>query len=256
MQSYTRRQLKQDQFAVATKDAVHWTVEHRKTLTIVLVLLGILALAAIGGFAYIQKQNGVASLEYGAAMRTYTSALRAKDAPVSPDEATYTSAVDRAKAANKQFASIADRFGMTKAGKIARYMAGVTALEAGDNKAAEDDLKKASGGEKDISALSKYALASLYRSTNRENDAVQMYKDVIDADSATVPKATAQLELAGMYETEKKNGEAAKLYEDLKKNSSKESGLQEVADAKLKLLQGSTNSGPASVPAQAATPKK
>ena len=238
MQSYTRRQLKQDQFAVATKDAVHWTVEHRNTIIVALVVLGVIAVGSLAGYAYVQKQNDVASLEYGAAMRIYTSALRAKDAPVTPDEQTFTSAGDRAKTAYTKFSSIAERYGMTATGKMARYMAGVTAIEAGDNKTAEETLKKAESGGKEVAALAKFALASLYRSTNRESDAIKMYREIIDLEASTVPRATAQLELAALYESEKNNGEAAKLYQDLKKNSSKESGLQEVADAKLKLLQG------------------
>jgi tetratricopeptide (TPR) repeat protein len=248
---YTRRQLKQDQFAVATKEAVHWTVEHRNALVTVLVIAGAIALLAFGGFLYLQNQNQKASAEYGAAMRLYTSPLRPKDAPATPEDVSYTTATDRAKAANKQFASIADRFGMTKTGKMSRYMAGVTAFEAGDNKAAEETLKKAEGQGKDVSALAKFALASLYRSTQREDDAIKMYRDVIDLDAETVPKATAELELAALYESQKNNGEAAKLYEDLKKNSTKDSGLQEVADAKLKALQGGSTT-----PANAPAPRK
>ena len=85
MRAETRHQLKQDKFSRATIGAaeatVHWTVEHRNTIIVALVVLGVIAVGSLAGYAYIQKQNDVASLEYGAAMRIYTSALRAKDAP-------------------------------------------------------------------------------------------------------------------------------------------------------------------------------
>ena len=51
---------------------------------------------------------------------------------------------------------VADKYGMTPDGKISRYFAGLTYMEAGQNGLAESTLKQvASGWNADLAALAK-----------------------------------------------------------------------------------------------------
>jgi hypothetical protein len=216
VQSYTRHQLKQDKFAIATKEAVHWSVEHRGTLTAIISIAIIGILAYVGWTIYIADREQKASIQMAQAMRIYESPLRTADQPVNPDMKSFGSISERAKAAHEEFMKVANDHSITKNGKFARYMAGVTAMQAGDSTKAESLLKESSGYSKDIATLSKYALASLYQQQNKEADAVRMYRDVIAADTTAVPKVTAQLELAELYGP-KQPAEAAKVYEEIVK---------------------------------------
>jgi predicted negative regulator of RcsB-dependent stress response len=235
VRSYTRQQLKEDKFAKAITDQMHWTAEHRNTMIIAVVV--VVALLAGGYFAWEQmrKRDDEASMAFGKAMRVYTSPLATAGQAPPPGTTTFNSAKERSAAAQKEFQKVADEYPSTRNGKYALYLTGITAMEAGDTKKSEEILTKVAGeGDKDISSLAKFALASLYASQNKEADAVRMYKEVIQADAATVPKTTAQLELASYYET-KNPTEAVKIYEEIQKSEEaarKANAPKETKDAK------------------------
>ena len=218
MRSYTRHQLKEDKFAKAITEQVHWTVEHRNTMIIAAVVLLVVVVGGYITWYKMRENDDQASAALGVAMRTYTAPLRTPEQPVPPDTKSFGSAKERSEAAHKEFQKIADEYSSTRNGKYALYLAGVTAMEAGDSKNSEETLKKvADTRDKDISALAKFALASLYVSQNKEADAVRMYTEVVQADANAVPKTTAQLELASYYEAAKKPAEAVKIYEEIQK---------------------------------------
>ena len=64
-------------------------------------------------------------------MQAYQTPLAQPGQQVPPGVKTFASVADRAKAANTLFTAAADKYGMTPAGKLSRYFAGLTAMEAG-----------------------------------------------------------------------------------------------------------------------------
>jgi len=227
---YTKRQLKEDRFKASAAEAVHWTEEHRRTLIIGVIALVVVVAAAVGGWAYIQHQNDKASLEVGQALRTLSAPIVTPGQPVPPGTETFTSIKDRAAAARKKFLAIADHYSLTASGKYSRYMAATAAIDAGDNAAAESELKSlAAQRDRDAASLAQFALASLYRNTGRNSDAIQIYKDLAEKPTDTVPKGAAQLELAGMYEITQP-AEAVKLYESIQKADPKSVAAQIASD--------------------------
>jgi lipopolysaccharide biosynthesis regulator YciM len=97
---------------------------------------------------------------------------------------------------------------------------GLASLQLNDNAAAEHSLQEAAGSSNaDLAALGKLALASLYRSENKDSQAADLYKQLIDKPTLTVSKATAQMELAGFDESRQKPDEAKKLYEQVQKEN-------------------------------------
>ena len=83
----------------------------------------------------------------------------------------------------------------------------------------------------DLAPLAKFALASTYRGEGKESNAIQLYKELIDHPRATVPKSTAQIELAAMYETTQP-AEAARIYEQIRKDEPTSAAAQ-VASTRL-----------------------
>jgi TolA-binding protein len=67
--------------------------------------------------------------------------------------------------------------------------------------------------------LGKLALASVYRAENKDTLAADLYKKLIDSPTITVSKATAQLELAGFYDSRQKPEEAKKIYQQVEKEN-------------------------------------
>jgi len=219
LQSYTRHQLKQDKFATFVGKEMQLASANRKTILAAVIVVGVVLIALAGIMLYINSRDDKASLALGNGMRTYTAPLRAPEAPVSPDVKSFTSAKDRAQAAVKEFNQVATEYSGTRNGKFARYMAGVSAVEAGDMKLAEQNLSEASSfRDRDLSALAKFALASIYRDSQRDSDAIRLYQELIEINSVAVPKSTAQFELAALYEAKQQPGEAAKVYEQIQKD--------------------------------------
>ena len=240
MRAETRRQLKQDSFSRVTIEAAektaHWSVEHRSTLIVSAIVVAVALAVGIGGWYYLNDQDQKASLELSIAVRTTETPLRPADAPEQPDFPSYTSAKARSEAAQKQFQAIVDKYPHTHSADMARYFLGVTAAALSDNNTAERDFKEvASSGNKDVSAVAKVALASLYGQTNRPKDAVPLYQELINKPTASVSKVTAQLQLAELYQNSNQPLDAKRLYEQVKKeNPGNEAG--QLATQKLTQL--------------------
>jgi TolA-binding protein len=236
----TRHQLKQDAFSRVTIQAAektaHWTVEHRSTLIISVAAVAIVLAAGIGGWYYLSAQDEKASLELSQAVRTMETPLRPAGTPEQPDYPSYTSAKDRYQAAQKQFQDIVNKYPHTHTADMAHYFLGVTAVDLSDNAAAERNFKEvASAGNKDVSAVAKFALASLYGETNRSKEAIPIYQELINKPTTTVSKVTAQLQLADLYQNSNQPLDAKRLYEQVKKdNSGNEAG--QIATQKLAQL--------------------
>ena len=224
MRAETRHQLKQDRFSKVTFEAAgnaaHWSEEHKSTL--IAAAIGAVAIAAIafGGWYYLNSQDEKASAEFSTAVRTWETPLRPAGVPPQPGSDSFASAQERATAARKQFQAIVDKYPRTHTADMARYFVGLASAQLGDNAAAERSLQEAAhSSNADLAALGKFALASVYRAENKDAQAIDLYKQLMDKPTLVVSKATAQLELASFYESRQKPDEAKKLYDQVAKEN-------------------------------------
>jgi predicted negative regulator of RcsB-dependent stress response len=227
VQSYTRHQLKEDKFKEASLHALEAAQAHRKQITVISVIVLVIVVAAGAVFYWRTHQQDVASAAIGEAMNTYNAPIRAAGAPVTPGQLSFSSAEQRAKEAEKQFQSVADKYGSTQAGKTAAYMAAVSALDAGDYASAEPKFKALSESRhQDLASLAKLGLASVYESTNRNADAIKIYSDLMAHPTESVSRERAQFALASLYESSDP-AQAKKMYEQLA--SDKSPGVAQIA---------------------------
>jgi tetratricopeptide (TPR) repeat protein len=215
----TRRQLKEDKFAATAQGAAEWAAVHRRLVVCVIGGIVVLVLATTGFLAWRSRQIDQANEELAAAMRTFNAPLGAQATQQDPGTPAFNSAAERAKAAARLFQEIADKHSMVAPGKIARYMYGIALLQQGDKTNAEQEITKAAdSGDKDLAALAKMSLASIYRDSNRQGDAARIYKDLADHPTASVSKSTAQLALADMYEKTDPQ-QATTIYQQVQKEN-------------------------------------
>jgi len=220
----TRHHLKQDAFSRVTIDAAErtadWSVAHRSTLIISAVAVALVLAAVIGGWYYLSAQDEKASFDLSRAVRTMDTQLRVPGTPEQPDFPTFTSSKDRAQAAQKQFQAIVDKYPHTRTADMAHYFLGVTAANLSDNTTAERNFKQViSSGSREVSAVAKSALASLYGQTNRVKEAAALYQELINKPTASVSKVAAQLQLAELYQHSNQPLEAKRIYEQIKKEN-------------------------------------
>lgn len=238
MQRYTRRELKQDKFAETAQGTYNWALGHSKAVVFTVIATVAVVLIGAGAWYYNNERGQHASEQLGKALRTYSAPLRPAGAPAQPGVPSFTSVSERGVAAHKQFADLAASYPHTPAGRAAHYFAGVSSIDAGNNADAESTLKDAaSDSGPEVSALAKFALAALYRSSGRPDAAIRLYKELIDKPMMSVPKITAQLELASALET-KQPGEAIKIYEQIQTEGKV---AKEKAEAQAKLNKNSAN---------------
>ena len=224
MRAETRHQLKEDRFSKATLHAaeqtVHWTVEHQSKLLIAGIVVAVIALIGFGGWYYMNSQDEKASIELGGATRILEQQVRPAGVPAQPGFPSFASAQERATEARKQFQAIVDKYPHTRTADMARYFVGLTSSQLGDHAAAERNLQEvAKSANKDLAALAKFALASVFRAENKDAQAIELYKQLIDKPTTTVNKITVQLELAQFYEGRQKPDEAKRIYDQVQKEN-------------------------------------
>jgi predicted negative regulator of RcsB-dependent stress response len=236
----TRHQLKQDRFSRATIDVaektVHWSAAHRSKLIVAgIVLLAVVALG-LSSWYYQNLRDQAASLQFSRAVQTLDTPVRPPNMPAQPDNPSFASINERATTAHKQFQEIIDRYPHTRAASFAHYFLGVTSADMGDYAAAERELQGvASYHNADLSALAKFALAAVYRNTNRDRAAIDLYKQIVAKPTSTVSKVMAQMELAATYETANQPSEAKRTYQQIQKENPSSQAAQ-MASAKLQAL--------------------
>jgi predicted negative regulator of RcsB-dependent stress response len=220
VRSYTRHQLKENAFAETTADTISWAVDHRSKLTAAAIAVAILAALVLGGWAFINYRNQQASQELSQALLKYQAPIRPAGEPASPEVLSYASGAERAKAANAEFMAVADKYSFTRNGRMARYFAGITLHDMGDNAGAEKQLQQVAGSsfDKETGSLAKLALASIYQDTGKTQQAIDLLKGLMEKPTTSVGKTTAQFELANLYENNHQPLEARKIYEQMQKD--------------------------------------
>lgn len=204
------------------------------------VVVAIVLAVGIGAYAYVNYRNQQASQELSNALLKYNAPVRPAGEPASPSQLSYTSGEERAKAANTDFARIADKYSFTRNGRIARYFSGITLHDMGDNAGAEKQLQEVgSSWDKETASLAKLALASIYQDTGKTQQAIDLYKALMEKPTTTVGKTTSEFELANLYETNHQPLEAMKLYEQMQKDYPT-SPIGQMASQKLQTLRPPT----------------
>jgi tetratricopeptide (TPR) repeat protein len=213
--SQTRRALKQDKFVMATQTSAGWVGEHRSSvIRASIAVVVVLALVVVGVVVYTQRSDAAESA-LGAALDVYSTPLVQPGVP--PQQKSYATGAERARAANAQFVQVASNYGWLSAGAKAHYFAGLTYETLGQTASAESELKAASGAwDGNLSSLAKFALAGFYHQTSRDAQAIDLYNGLVAKPTDSVPLYTAQLALADLYSAAGKQEQAKALWAKVK----------------------------------------
>ena len=223
MDQQTKAALKQDKFVTTTTHGLEWASQNRHSVIVTsAIVLAVILVLVIAGVVY-NSRSTAASAAFGNAMQTYQTPLAQPGQPVPPGVKTFPSAAERAKAANAQFLQVADKYGMMPDGKNALYFAGPDhdgsrAEPAGGGHAEEG---RRTHGTAIWRRWRKFSLAGLYRTTGRDQQAIDLLKQLSNKPTTTVPAGLAKLQLADLYEAQGKTAEARNVYAKLKDKDAK-----------------------------------
>jgi predicted negative regulator of RcsB-dependent stress response len=227
----TRHALKKDKFAQATASSVSWVSGHRSGVLRWAVSILVVVLLGVGALIYWNMRSTAADVALGAALDTYGSPLTPAGAPA--ENGVYATASDRSKAANAQFAAIAQQYGWLPEGAKAHYFTGITYEELGQNASAETELKTAANSwDRNLANLAKLALAGLYHQTARDSQAIDLYNALVAKPSDSVPATMAQFDLADLYAAAGKQEQARAIWAKVK-DADKDGDAGRIAAQKL-----------------------
>jgi len=219
---YTRHDLKQDKFATSAAEAVSEVVEHRSGIVKIVAVFVVLALLGGGIYFYMSSREEQATNALGQALVTYNAPVVPPGTQKEGSMTTFNSEQERLIASKNAFYNISDQYGWTGSGQYARYLAGLTEKELGNYKVAEDQLRALSNTRRrELASLAKYALASVYRDENRDQDAINLLQTLIEKPSVSMPKANAQFALADIYVSEHQPDKAKVIYDQIARDNPK-----------------------------------
>jgi len=215
MARISRKELKTDEFAAEVSKTVEFVQTNRQRLIAAGVVVAVLVIVGGGGYTWYTKRAEGASEALGNAMRTYHAPVRPVSLSDAPGELVFGTDNQRATQALTEFQAVADKYSWMRVGKTAQYYAGLCQTTLGNLPEAEKQLNAvASSSDSFVAPLAKMALANLYARENKTAQAQQLYQDLIDHPSDSLPKATAQLALAEFLQPTKP-AEADKIFKDV-----------------------------------------
>ncbi len=231
MDTQTRHALKGDKFAQATKTSVDWVSGHRSGVVRLAIAAAVVVVVVAGALVFYTMRSSAAENALGSALDIYSAPLAVPGAPAEPG--TFSTTADRAKAANQKFVAVAQDYSWLSAGAKAHYFAGVTYEQLGQNGPAETELKTAAGSwNRNLANLATLALAGLYHQTGRDQQAIDLYNEIVAKPSATVSANVAQLNLADLYAATGKTDQAKLLWAKVK-DADKDGAAGAIAAQKL-----------------------
>jgi predicted negative regulator of RcsB-dependent stress response len=210
----TRKELKQDKFAVGVTDTFGYLAEHRSQ-TIRYGVPGLVAVILIVAFFVWRSHDRSAGRE------ALTAALDIRQAQVGPSQGdpavrSFPTEEARTKAEIAAFSELAAKHSGSREGMMAKFYLGVIAADQGNLSGAETALKEVvDSADANDASLAKLSLAEVYKSEGKTAEGEQLIRSLIRKPTEFVSKEQATLALA-RYLASSNPTEARRLLEPLR----------------------------------------
>jgi predicted negative regulator of RcsB-dependent stress response len=236
-QHILRKDLKTDEIREKFLNGVESVASHQQLLWIVVGVALVAVLASFGWSSYTRLQTAKAAAAMDDATKVFQAPIRASGEPAPPEsgEITYIDEKNKYHDAEQKFLQIANQYGRTRPGQIARYYAALSEEHLKLFDAAEKNLKQLdSSGDESLAGLARFQLAWVYTQSDKGSQAVVLYKQLADKPTIFVPKPMVLLALADYYR--KANpAQASEIYNQVKREFSGTPAAEQ-ADQGLELL--------------------
>jgi tetratricopeptide (TPR) repeat protein len=207
------RELKHDAFrdkTISVFDQLGDRLEGRGR-TILYGLLGLILLALLAGvFSWWRGKHA------DEAQRALGRAIEIAEAPVSPTPQagatgpTFTSDKERAQRAVEEFQKVELKYGDPYK-TLAHYFRAANLLTVDRPSGIKELESLTHAGNDEVAARARFALAQAREGEGQLDAAAALYSELAKANTDTVPADTANLRLAGIYEKQGKQQEAADI---------------------------------------------
>jgi len=228
----TRKELKKDAVRESFAYGADALLSHQSQTLYLIIAAIVVALAVFGWRTYTQRQTVKAFAGFDEAMAIFQAPV---GTPPGPGVTTYPDQTKKFTEAESKFAAVASKYSRTRAGELARYYQALSLEKIGKDNDAKKSLQTlASSHDKDVASLAQFELAGIDDRTGHGDDAVTLYKHLLENPTILVPKPVVMLTLAQHYGTRNPT-EAADVYSQIKKEYPN-TPIAEQADEALALL--------------------
>jgi tetratricopeptide (TPR) repeat protein len=226
--------LKEDKFLTTVEGLRDFFLAKSRGLLMGLGGVGVSLLLILGIRYYLAQQNEKATDKLSQALRSYHALVGPAANPANPTDLTFGTAKEKYEKALVEFQTTIASYESHSAGKIAKYYSGLCFWELNRTNEAIAALEPLSKEKSDYGALALRALAAIYESTCDLAKAAEAFQQIVNTDSAVVPKSESLMYLAELYEQQRKSAEATKVYQQVIKDYP---GTSHVTEAERKLKQ-------------------
>jgi predicted negative regulator of RcsB-dependent stress response len=191
----SRKQLKEDRFALEVGESVEYVSQHRMQV----IVAGVLILAAIVGIAgftrYRSQQADEARRAFQEAMNLYHGELETDQPRMGV--VTFATNIEKNARVTEALEGVTRDFPNRFEGWAARYYLALHQIEQGKVEEGQKQLEAVTqGGDQEIASLARLALAHLLTTQGKTDEARQIYQYLVDHPTDLVAKPQAQLLLA------------------------------------------------------------
>jgi predicted negative regulator of RcsB-dependent stress response len=234
-QHISRKELKKDEIRETLAHGAEAVISHSRLAGILITVGVAVALAIVGWRFYSERQTAKAAAALDEAMKTYDARIRAPGEPAEPTEVTYVEEKNKYEDAVKKLGQVAKEYPRTRPGQQAGYYAALSQEHLGRLDEAQKAFQAiADSGSEELAALARFQIAQIDEKNGKSDDAVKLYRQLIDKPTLFLPKPLAMLALADHF-SKTNPAEATKLYNDIKREFP-DSAASDQADKRLALL--------------------
>jgi TolA-binding protein len=233
-QHISRRELKKDEVRDTLAHGAEAVLSHQQSTIYIVLVAVIVALGVYAWRTHTEQQETRAASAFTTAMNAFQAPV---GAPAAPGQISYPDASKKFTDAEHKFADVASKYPRTRSGRLADYYEALSLEKIGKSEDAKKSLQRiASSRDEEAGALAKFELAKLDDATGQSDQAIKLYRELIDEPSVLVPKSVAMLALAEHY-IQKDPTQAAKILAQIK-SEYPDTPIAEQADQDLSLLPG------------------
>jgi predicted negative regulator of RcsB-dependent stress response len=221
MDRITRKTLKQDRFATEVTESVEYIAEHRRQAMLYGGIVVAVVALALGIYFFREYRTNRIHQLLATALETEHGVVSDQEVPGRP---SFRTAQEKNTRALHQFEDLAREYPRSAEGQIARYYIGLVYFDMGRAADAEKQLERVGAeGSGGVPSLARFALAEVYLSERKDDDARKVYEALLKNPTDMVPQSRVQLALADYWRS-RNPSEARKILLQLVRSQGPVSG--------------------------------
>src|SRR5262245_42421519 len=218
MKRELKRQIKQDEFVSWLDHTIGWLRTHEREAKVTGAIVLALAVGWLGLSTWNRSRTRAAEEELTAALRTYHAPLAGQPGVEPGSQKTFATAAERYRQAAQELAEVHRKYTSLPAGQRARYYEGLCRMELGQYDEAQKALTEVAAVRDDKAlapSLAQLQMADLEMRRGKVEEALKLYRQMVDDASFTLPRDHVLMTLSNTLEQAHRLPEARAAYRRL-----------------------------------------